>query len=394
MGKALHVHANANENSASGFEGALFGSQHSATEALYQASWRQSGTFSLHGRNNYAGDGTNTVRIRIASANGNLVTSAAGTGWQMDSSNSDTISPPQLVNWAFTDTGTNASYGVVTVSFDADTNHVCYQGAADLGVVMDVASSTRFIHLSGDMLADADTSETNCQIRNKSASKLNSFQVQCSTNARVNTSTFKSRKNAADGNCSAAFGAGVTGLVIDSTNEDTLASDDLICASITLGTGVEDLGVNLIAAAFVTTSGHKNEVVGYHGVSRAASATEHFWALGGWIAVNTLTEAQVFLEPGFNGSISNLQGYISANTYTGSADLNARKNNADGLTVTIGAGVTGWVQNTSSFTFITTDDLNLSFVGGTSGNATVFHTIVTVTDTDAVIPFIPRIILY
>jgi hypothetical protein len=248
---------------------------------------------------------------------------------------------------------------------------------------MDAASSTRFIHLSGELLADADTSEANCQIRNKSASKLNSFQVQCSTNARTNNSVFKSRKNGADGNCSVTFGAGVTGLVIDTSNEDTLAADDLFCASITLLTGVEDLGVNLVAAALETTSGHKNEVVGFHGVSRAASATEHYWALGGWIAVNTLTEAQAFIETGFDGEISNLQGYISANTYTGSADLNARIEGADAITVTVGAGITGWVQNTASAAFTDTDNLNLSFVGGTSGSATVFHTVITVEDGEA-----------
>lgn len=382
MGRALQVFSNNQVAVGTNSGTPIFGGDVAATEANTTASWRQAGTFTRLGRRNLGGNGTNTTRLRVGGGNGNNVLSAAGTGWLEDTSNSDTIVANTTVAILNTDTGTSPTYGCWKILFTASGDHCAYHGAAGTAVVYDVASSTRFLSFSGLPLADGAAAEATTQLRVRSGTALRSFQVRVTANARLNTSDFRSRKNGANGNCLVQFATLVTGLVIDDANSDTLASGDLVNASITLGAGVEDLTVSICGCAQTNSSAPESDLTLYTNSSRTASATPNYLPLGGNTALTTeTTEADVNLQPGFPGRIRNLRANVSANTYTGACTIRVFKNGAAALTLSIAAGATGFQENsTDTLDFLPTDTLSYEIVGGTANSITILGIMVTVLD--------------
>jgi hypothetical protein len=388
MGKALHCWANSQNVLATATEAFVSSGGVASTEADAQAQFRHAGTFRNLGRVNLGGNGTNTIRLRVAGGNGNLVTSAAGTGWLADDTNSDTIAANTLVNYAFTDTGSSPTYGVVKVVFAASGDHCAYLASGGPAVICDAASETRFLRFAGEIVADGEATRANCQFKARPGGTMRAFQVNISANARTNNSVFASDIAGASGNSSITFAAGVTGLVVeDDAVTDTIADGALYCASITLDTGVEDLAVRIVACAITNASVAKSELALKVSVARAASATAHYLPLGGWAgaAIAETTETDVALKPGFAGTGSRLRVYLSANTYTVDAQLTFRVAGVDRITTTLTAsGGAGWYENTTdSFAFVETDDLSYKIVGGTSGSITIENIMVTIEDNTA-----------
>jgi len=360
MGKALHVSnpsnvANANEGAVSG------GSGSAAVESVSQISVQEAGTWSKLGYNNIGGSGTNVVRLRVASADGNCLVSASGTGWNADNVNTDVISSGgTLLNYAFTDNGTNPTYQPLKVLFEATGDQTAYFVNSGVGSVYDVPSATRFMPFGGGQSADGGATEANAQSKCRAAGTLKNFQVRVTANARTNASVFGVNINGTPGASTVSFATTITGLVVDTTHTDSIADGDLYCATITLLTGVEDLTVSLIAIAHGNASAAKSDrpLQSLAGTSRAANATAHFICLGGSFPLNDPTEANEVLKAGFNGTASNLRIYLSANTYSVDAQLTFRVAGGDGITCTITAGATGWLENTADTTsFTDTDDI-------------------------------------
>jgi hypothetical protein len=384
MGKALHVWANDQASLATATEAFICAGGVSTTEADAQAQFRQAGTFSLLGRRNLGGNGTNTVQLRVAGGNGNNVTAAAGTGWLQDDANSDVIAANTLVNLAFIDTGTSPTYGAVKVVFAASGDHCAYQGSGGPATVYDLQSTTQFIRFAGNHVVDGEATRANCQFKARPGGTMRAFQVNISANARTNNSVFASDIAGASGNSSITFAAGVTGLVVEDDGvTDTIADGALYCASITLLTGLEDLAVRLVACAITNASTDASDLACKVSNARAANANAHYWPLGGWQAtVNETTEADVALKSGFAATARNLRVYLSANTYTVDAQLTFRVAAADRITVTLTAsGGAGWYENTvDSCVFLATEDISYKIVGGSSGSITIENIMVTIQD--------------
>jgi hypothetical protein len=383
MGKALHVWANSKQTVATATKSFICAGGLSSTEADAQAQFRQAGTFTNLGRMNVGGNGTNTIRLRVAGGNGNLVTAAAGTGWLADDINSDTIAANTLINLLFSDTGTSPSYGVVKTVFAASGDHCAYAAGGGPATIYDLASTTQFIRFAGNHVVDGEATRANCQFKARPGGTMRAFQVNISANARTNNSVFASDIAGASGNSSITFAAGVTGLVVeDDAVTDTIADGALYCASITLDTGDEDLAVRLVACAITNATVDKSDVALKVSTTRAASATAHYFALGGWQGGVDTTEANVTLRPGFAGTASNLRIYLSANTYSVNGTLSMRKNGADVITVPITLlGGAAWYENTTdSATFLATDDLCFAIVGGTTASITIENIMVTIQD--------------
>lgn len=388
MGKALHV-CNPT-NVASGNEGSVGGgSGNNATEANSQYSIEQAGTWSNLGFNQQGGNGTNTARLRLAGADGTCVVSVAGNGWNADNVNSDANAAATLINYAFTDTGTNPTFNALKILFTSNSDHVTYQLASSVGSVNhDVQSATRYINFGGPLGIDGNATEANARTLCRVAGALKYFQVRVSGNARTNTSTFGVNINGSPGTNTVQFATMVTGLVVDTTHTDNVADGDLYGATITLGTGVEDLNVCLVAISHTNSAGQKNDLIlGFGaGQARTASATPHYFALGGTHVLSNTTENQYTLKPGFAGRASKLRVFVSANTYTGSSTLVFRLNAGAGITLTINAGATGWIENTTdTVDFDATDDLCYAISGGTANSITIMTVVITIEDLTPVV---------
>jgi hypothetical protein len=361
-------------------------------------SFRESGVISKLAYNNLSGSGTETVRVNKNGASGNGVVSQAGPGYGQDNANTDTIAANDTVQIGFADTGTNPAFTLVKTVFQADADTISHYGTGGtLGQNnYDVASSTRFINIQGYQIADGSTTEANQQHKVRAAGTLESLQVNIISNARTNDSVFRSRINGAFGASIITVGAGVTGRLTDDTNTDALADGDLYCISITLLTGTEDLQVGIVNCIIRTTTGFSDLWFQPDGPSRGASATPHYWPIGGsWDYISTTTESQASLQPGFDGTISRLRCYVSANTYTGSCTIKVFINGVAGLTLTIAAGATGWQENSAdTLDFTATDTLSYQIVGGTANAITIRNVGITIGDAAIVSTFVPRAIMY
>ena len=356
----------------------LFGMRvESGTELDTQASATEGATFSKFGGNVISGNsGTATFTFRDAGAAGNQTFQITGTGANEDATNTDVLTAGDLFNTAYADTGTNSvlGWGKCNVSFAS--GHGSFHGSASYsGLVFDVASSTRFIGLSGDQQADGTATEANVAFKARGYDTFEALQVRVETNARTNDSVFRNRINGGNGSAVITFGAGATGLVTATALADSIADGQTIDVSLQLLTGVEDLVVNFVLAT-LKSSGSEQDMwaSSQNGLARTASSTAHYFPIGGFLQATTnFSDATARIKPGFAAVVSNLRCYLSANTYTGDGTLKLYQNGSAVLTTTITAsGGAAWYENTSDTITIDADDeLSFEFDEGTSGSITI-----------------------
>lgn len=362
--------------SVSGDEMNMFGwAARSSAELNTQYSATEGATFSLLRTNIISGgSGTNNFRFRDAGADGNQLASIAGTGVAEDAVNTDALTAGDLFNIAYTDTGSNSVTSWLACNVDLSSGYGCFHGSAGyVAVVHDVASATRYISLSGHLPTDGNTTEANVGFKARGYDTFAALQVRVTANARTNDSIFRNRINGGDGSAVVTFAAGVTGLVVDDGLSDAIGDGQIICASITLDTGVEDLAVCMVGATLKSTT-VKQDVWLHRAMTRAASATAHYLPIGGYgpdLAV--LTEAQARCKIGYAGTASNLRCYLSANTYTVDGTLKLYQNGSAVITTTLTLlGGAAWYENASdTVTFDADDEFSFEFVGGTTGSATI-----------------------
>jgi len=365
-------------DAATGAEGSLFGGLVSvATEANTQSQATEAATFSiLRARDQAGGLGTRTIQFRKGGANGNLVVSRGDAGTMEDITNTDVLSSADLYNLAFTDAiAGNPFYTYITVVVEFASGHGCFHGSSTFtGIIFDVASATRFVAINGDFAADGATTEANVATRNRAYTSWEAMQVRVTANARNNDSTFVNRIGLADGTGLITVATTQTGLFTDTAIGDAVADGDLLDVSLTLGTGVQDLTLSLVAATPKGSSKCDVVAASQVGVARTASATAHYVQLGGSFTSFNTTGTNQRTPAGFEGVASNVRCYITANTLTGTATLKLIKNGVAVITVNITAGAANqWFENTAdSVTFVDGDTLCYEVDEGTSGSAT-FH---------------------
>ena len=344
-----------------------------ATEAQSQYQATEQATFSgLRGVIASGGSGTNTFRFRNNGADGNQVQAVVGAVAFEDTTNSDTVSAGNTFNGGYTDTGTDSLVRTIAVNVAFASGHGNFHtvsGAAN--VVMDVASSTRYLPIQGACAADGTATIANAQYKVREYTSIEAFQVRINANARLNNSVFSVNVNGVDTGTAITFATTVTGLQVVTGMGISLSPGDLVCISMTLGTGVEDLsfgfaGVTMKSTANASAAGFGTQA----GSARAASATPDYYSFG---TGGSTTETSTAVKVGFAARCTNLRCYLSANTYTGAATLKLMVNGAAVLTTTITAsGGAGWYENTTDTANIDADDVvSFEIDEGTSGSITI-----------------------
>ena len=378
MGKSLIIGSCTAVAAGSGDELNFFGyGSDTATEARTQVSCTEAATFSALGAQILTGgSGDNTFRFRDAGANGNNVVTITGASRGEDTTNTDVLAATDLFNIAYTDTGTDSTMGWVKANVEFSSGHGNFHGVASYnGIVHDVASATRFLPLFGQFQLDGNDTEDNTEWKVRGYDSFEALQVRVSANARTNDSIFKNRINAGDGSALITFGSGATGLISDTGLGDAITDGQTVNASLTLNTGVEDLTITFVVGTLKSTSSKSETFIGIQsGQARTASATAHYFPIGGYLqSLTAFTEAQARIKPGFAAIVSNLRCYLSANTYTGNGTLKLYQNSNAVLTTTITAsGGAAWYENTADTITIDADDeLSFEFDEGTSGSITI-----------------------
>lgn len=335
------------------------------TEAQRQFAAQTAGTFSgLSSRviTNTLSTATLTIRFRVNTANGNGVLSitAGQTGWFTDGSNTDTISAGNTVgiNSVVAAGGTgSAEIMFITTNFAAGSGHSIYLTSDVNNVGFATDSVTRFLQLSYGGGGEGST-EANVQIVARAAGTLEDFSVRINANARTTTTTFRTRKNGANGGQSVSVTSGATGNFQDTSNTDTIASGDTYNASFTTSTGGGAMDWGLVGVTF-TSTGSNNDIFWQGNTGAISAGSTPFFPLasyGGFPLITTEANAQV--DHNFAGTASKLRVFCDANTSTTAAALKFRKNAADGSqSVSITALTTGVFEDASnSDSFVATDD--------------------------------------
>ena len=387
MGKSLVTWDGGGTGIASGNFTGIGGTGDLAIEARAQYYISEAATFSyLQALISSGGSGSNTITFRDTGVDTSLTATRSGTGDLSDTTNSATVAAADLVSVAFTDTGSSPVYSFLAAVVSFSSGHGSFHQSAQNGpIIYNVPSSTRFVPVNGVSLADGTATEANAQFKNRAYTSWESLQVYVQANARVNTSTVNNRINGANGSASISIGAGVTGMLTDNTVGDTLAAGDLLCASVVLDTGVENLRITSFGATFKNSSLPKCDVVTQTigGVARTASATESYATYAGGIRVRTQTDSAIPAPYAFK--LSNPRIYLSTNTYAANASYKIYKNATASITVTLTAATTGWFEDTTNtIDYAVSDTFYYGLVDGTSGSATATAAAVTIEEITSV----------
>lgn len=210
--------------------------------------------------------------------------------------------------------------------------------------------------------------EANRQIKVRTPGTSSRLYINVLTNDR-GASTFRSRKNAANGNQVANITASTTGEFEDTTNTDSWADGDDVNNQLTTGAGGTTFTFNLTRSVF-KSSGEHTEIFSSSGT--AVAAVNDFSPLGGPGGAGTEANNQMKIQA--PGTFKKLAYYVSANTRDANITGRLRVNGANvNLSVTITSATTGLFEDTANTDAVVVNDLvnHIYVTAGTAGTVTI-----------------------
>ena len=215
------------------------------------------------------------------------------------------------------------------------------------------STTTFYFQVHGELTGDA--TETKVQRTYRTAGTLSNLYIRITTNDR-GASTFRLRKNGADGNQVISIGASITGEFEDTSNTDAIVAGDEVCYSMVTGAGGTTFTLFIPSTVFSATT---NTVIvsGSDGTTLSAASTTLYMAIAGENrAVATEANAQTEISTG--GTLKNLQVNISQNARTTTTTFRSRINGANGnQVISVTASTTGIFEDTSNTDTVTANDL-------------------------------------
>jgi hypothetical protein len=334
------------------------------------------GTFSNFGvmctENSFNNSLIATFRKNGADGSESVTFNAGVTGTVFDTSNTDSISATDVVNVKVSNTAGSgaATLRMFNAVFDTGNGNTLnkFVNIDPIGTNNFTANATvNYIALNGYLGSFGGTTEATSQYKMRSAGTLKNMSVNIKSNSRATSTAFKSRKNAADGNLLVTIGAGVTGLVEDTSNSDSIVSTDLVDISILGGAESTSLVVNWVSTEFITTTSKFHMIVTIN--SGSMSTGNYFMMPGAGMSSSQLTsEANAIMTTKLAFTASNLFAYISGNTGSAAGTIELRKNSASATnTIAVTAGLTGLVEDTThtdSFAVGDTIDIHCNTASG------------------------------
>ena len=361
------------------------------TEADWQITSRTAGTLSklwiFIGTN--TNDTAATFRTRVNGANGNISVSigAGVTGEFEDTINTDSITTADEINFQSVTSGSVFMIIKSTrIIWSATTNTVYFYTVGNTRL-FSTASVTRYLVICGNIFSE-QSSETNMFTEMNLAGTLKNMFVTISSNARTTDTSFRVRKNTANGNEVITVGSTATGFFEDTTNTDSIADGDDVNLSLTTGTGTETIVIQTLKTEFETTD-NNTLITGGHSAGQAhvAGSTDY-----NTLCTNrqtSLLEDEVATDAGIiNRDFKNASIVVSANGTTASSTHKFRKNAADGnISISIGSGSTGLFEDNTNTDSIsaTSDEINYQLIVGTGGTLTVRTVSIRVDQTGVVV---------
>lgn len=328
-----------------------------------------------------ANTGTHVLTSRDTGNAGTMTVTINAVGTFEDTTHSDTISSTDRFAYSTDSAANTCTITVLSCFFTADTDTSSIQ-VLSFNVNITTASTTWFAALAGKY-ASLQTTETFMKTRQRLSGTFKRLGAHISAN-RAQSTTVRLRKNAGNGNNVATItGGGGAGWYEDTTNSDTVSAAEDWDYSITSGTGVDTLTINVLKCEFVSTNGDSQVTASDPASSGLQDAnTSAACPLGGrtgWIANSSEANAKMKARAAFD--FSQLTYVVSQNDVTSASTGTLAKNGADATnTFSITGSATGpFSDTTHTDTVTTTDDMNFRLtVPSVSGTHTVTTSICTV----------------
>jgi hypothetical protein len=313
-------------------------------------------------------------RSRINGVNGNqtitkLTTANGGVAhtWTEDTTNSDAVVAGDTFNWQVTTAALTTDHAGGVCVFVPTAVHCATHGGKRTSIASALTAGNRGFAVGGQVTTPLDDPQVVGV-----AGTARYVEAVMITNTH-NGSIVASVQVNGGGVSGAAVtvGAGVTGSVRDTSGTVAIAVGDLIDLRITESSASGAATARIWFSTIPSTGTATDHFACGAGGNRLANAAVHYWGMTGIPAANNATESLVNFPTPMDITISRMRLRFTTNTYTGSANLRQRINGADGNgLIVLGAGVTGWVTDSSNTdNALAGDMLNYSIDGGTSGSA-------------------------
>lgn len=347
-------------------------------EATTQRTFRSAGTLSdlyVYLSGNTFSTATLTIRSRVNGGNGNMVitVSAGVTGIAEDTSNTDTISAGDEVNYSMVSAAGgsgDAALRALASVFSASSGTVGVHSANNSYSVLEGVTS--YVPLAGG--AGLDSTESDTQYSITSGGTLQNMFVYLSTNTVSGNSNARSRVNSGNGNLLVTLTGSTTGIFEDTSNTDSLVDDDVVNYSLTCGTGGLGIVARLVSTEFYTTNDSSIFVAAHETPVSYAASNTRYCGVGG-IVTSISTEALTHLTARMGTQVlENLRINVATNATTGgTTTFRMRQNTSNSnLSVVVTTATTGYFTDTSNTETLADDDeINYSITVGTGGAVTV-----------------------
>jgi len=355
------------------------------TEDNTKVRFKKAGTLSnlrvIAYNNGITGGVTFTLRKNTTTDTALTVTHGTGiTGIQEDDTHTVSVAVDDYFDLKGVPNAATGTYSISNIALlftPTDGIPTQIMGICDGGLTFSTASTTRYLSLYGRALNTSTENNAKCRIRK--GGTMQKLIVFVSSNSRTTNTTFKSRKNGADGNLSVTFGNGETGVKEDLVNSDTVAAGDDYNFSITTSTGTENIVYGVVSVHFYPDQYMTILANQYSGTTTLnANTTGYIPYNGHETGTGFGTESQVSQRTRIGkGVISDLQVWVKTNGVTADSTLTLMVNGvASSLVATLTNATTGlFSDNTHEVNVGNNDRLDYKIVTGATGTSMDISTI-------------------
>lgn len=241
-----------------------------------------------------------------------------------------------------------------------------------LGATTTANTNSNYFMLGNGWIVRRNTEPT-VQIMFHTAGTLSKFLVRVTANSNAGSITFRTRKNATNGNASIPIANSLTGTFEDITNTDTVTAGDKWNYQSTTGGATGTMNYTVMSCIFDATSNYVTKLV-CDGQNLSTASTSFYFPLSGQMTGVTSVEANAQQRVKKAGTLKNLCVSNSANARITDTVFTMRLNGADtALTATIAAGAIVFAEDTTNSVSVAVDDLiDFKAVTGTgSGSFTL-----------------------
>ena len=209
------------------------------------------------------------------------------------------------------------------------------------------ASTTRYFHMFSGDFKDGGGTESEQRANAASPGTISLVGLFISANDR-GASTWKVRKNTADGSTSISIGASGTGQFEDTTNTDAFVDNDLLCYQVITGAGGTQFRPETTWHTFAPTSGTQtylsNESQNFSGTA------DNFFAFCEASLLTTENQAQgtIGVAATLQNAMSNVQSNTRSDTCTFRTRINIANGNIAMQYLTTATGIVEDVSNTDT----------------------------------------------